>query len=101
MEWRHDPATIAPMDISHVYGLRLLTREPGRTRLAVTAAVGALLVYLSRAVGQLPKLDVSIEYIFYLRAARGLVDGSEIYGAFQQACPHAGAGCQGFTGYYI
>jgi hypothetical protein len=101
MEWRRDPATIAPMDISRVYGLRLLSREPGRTRLAVTAAVGALLVYLGRAVGQLTNLDVSNDYIIYLRAARGLVDGSEIYAAFQQACPHAGAGCQGFTGYYI
>jgi hypothetical protein len=101
MEWRRYPATIAPMDISRVYGLRLLTREPGRTRLAVAAAVGALLVYLARAVGQLANLDVSIDYIFYLRAARGLVDGSDIYAAFQQACPHASAGCQGFTGYYI
>ena len=89
------------MDISHVFGLRLLTREPGRTRLAVAAAVGALLVYLVRAVEQIANLDVSNDYIFSLRAARGLADGSDIYAGFQQACPHAGAGCQGFSGYYI
>src|SRR6202011_3211429 len=98
---RHDPATIAPMDISHVYGLRLLANEPGRTRLAVTAAVGALLVYVVRAVQQLANLDISNDFIFYLRAARGLAQGSDIYAAFQQACPRAGPTCQGFSGYYI
>ena len=101
MESRPGPATIARMDISHVYGLRLLTRERGRTRLAVAAAVGALLVYLVRAVDQIARLDVSNDYIFYRRAALGLAKGSDIYAAFQQACPHAGAACQGFTGYYI
>jgi hypothetical protein len=89
------------MDISRVYGLRLLSKEPGRTRLAVAAALGALLVYVVRAAEQIANLDVSNDYIFYLRAARGLVDGRDIYAAFQQACPHAGAACQGFSGYYI
>jgi Glycosyltransferase family 87 len=91
------------MDISRVYGLRLLSNDPGRTRLAVTAAVGALLVYLVRAVQQLASLDVSNDYLVYLRAARGLVDGSDIYAGFSatflQACPQAGAGCQGFSGH--
>src|ERR1700694_3036090 len=91
MESRPGPATIARMDISHVYGLRLLTRERGRTRLAGAAALGALLVYLVRAVEQIARLDVSNDYIFYRRAALGLANGRDIYAAFQQACPPAGA----------
>ena len=96
-----DPATIAPMGISESYALRLFIREPTRTRLALLVAAAGLGVYLLKSVQQFLNLDVSLDYVFYLRAARGLADGSDIYAAFQQVCPRAGAGCQGFTGYYI
>lgn len=96
-----DPATIAPMDISRIYGLRLLVRDPARTRLALLLAAAGLAVYLVRSGLQLINLDVSHDYVFYLRAATGLAHGGDIYAAFQQVCPRAGTDCQGFTGYYI
>ena len=96
-----NPATIAPMDISELYAVRLFTREPTRTRLALLVAAAGLGVYLLESGAQFLNLDVSHDYVFYLRAAQGLAQGSDIYAAFQQVCPTAGAGCQGFTGYYI
>jgi hypothetical protein len=83
------------------YAVRLLNRQPARDRLALLVAACGLAVYLLRSVQQLLHLDVSHDYVFYLRAATGLAHGSDIYAAFQQVCPRAGAGCLGFTGYYI
>jgi hypothetical protein len=89
------------MDTSGVFALRAFTREPARTRLALVLGVAGLGVYVLKSVQQLLNLDISHDYVFYLRAAQGLGQGADIYAAFQQVCPRAGAGCQGFTGYYI
>src|ERR1700716_2945902 len=78
-----DPATIAPMGMRQAYAVRLLNRQSAGDRLALLVAACGLAVYLLRAVPPLPPLDVSHDYVFYLRAATGLAHGSDIYAAFQ------------------